>query len=86
MSYETGKGLLVFKAYANYREITGSASNMNTRLRFQKFLGDEIAYSTWSDMIAELTEDAFVRVRWMAGPNYKFLYKVWEARQVDNVR
>lgn len=75
---------IMYDAYKNYRKLTNSPSNHNTRRRFFKFLDVQQEYTVWFKMIKNLPDDKMHRVNWLAGPNHEFMYKVWKARHGDD--
>lgn len=64
-TYDYGEKL--FDAYVVYRELTKSAKNKNTMMRFYEFLSvDGVVSGT--------------RVNWLLSPHAETFYKIWKAQ------
>lgn len=65
------------EAYGNYRRVSRSPRNQNTLIRFHQFLGVSEDVEEEVYKLSLVSEEVAQKLKWLAGPNAKTLYKAW---------
>lgn len=79
----TGKkvtGRLVTEAYINFRKVTNSPKNENTRRVFNQFINVPEGFNSFWSGLGNPSEETITKLNWLTGPHYEFMFKVWKAK------